>query len=307
LNWRLSIGIAAACLGLAPPSAALAEPPRVYLEWQRPLGSTCPPREVLERGVERALGRKVFGSSPTAAELTIVGTVEDSADGALVRLTARRRNGEVRGSRELRADPGACAALSEDLSLVLTLLVEGEAAASSAAGPIPLRIELGLGGAFLLNMLPRGSFGVGAALALDLGSQLQVRADALYWLPLEVETGSGIRARLQAGSLALRICPRLARVGSAQLRACAGAQLGTLINSQLEPEGPETQVRLLAQGLVELRAGLHVWQTARLELAGGPLMALNRTRIFAVQSDGTRVQLYRSPFLGLILSLALII
>jgi hypothetical protein len=138
---------------------------------------------------------------------------------------------------------------------------------------------------------------------------VQLRADAAYWLPVAIQTAGGIRAQLQAASLALRVCPHIAGAddGVFGLRLCGGGQLDVLFASQTEPAGIGSQVRVIAQGLAELRGALRLGRTARLELALGPLLALNRLSLYAVSSDGSRVLLYRPPILGMILSLGFII
>jgi hypothetical protein len=300
--------IAAAWVWLVPLPAALAAPAWVHLEWQRPLGSSCPSQASLEQDVEQALGRPVFTSAQTA-RLQVRATIEDRSSGVVVRLQAQRMDGQLLGMRELRAQPGECAALRADIGLVLTLLVERDGLVTEPSTPSALRLDPGLWTGFLLNTLPRGTFGVGPALSLELGAYAQLRADAAYWLPVAVQTAHGIRAELQAASLALRVCPRIAGSGESlfSLRLCGGVQLGALFASQTQPQGPATQVRLLVQGLLELRSGLRLGRTARLELALGPLISLNRTSLVSVRSDGSRVLLYRAPTVGMILSLGLII
>jgi hypothetical protein len=295
-------------LWLLPLPAALAAPARVHLTWQHPPGSTCPPQAVLEQDVEQALGRAIF-TSAQAAQLQILGTVEDAASGVVVRLRAQRIDGKLLGMRELRAQSGQCAALRTDISLVLTLLVENNSVVTpESESPAP-EFKLGLWTGLLVNVLPRATFGGGPAFALGLPGDVQLRADAAYWLPVAIQTAGGIRAEFQTASLALRVCPSI--VGAADsvfgLRLCGGAQLATLFASQTEPAGFGTQVRVIAQGLAELRGALRLGSSARLELALGPLLALNRLTLYAVSNDGSRVLLYRPPILGMILSLGFII
>jgi hypothetical protein len=301
--------ITAAWLWLVPLTAALASPAWVHLEWQRPPGSTCPPQATLEQDVEQALGRPIFTSAQNA-QLLVRGTIEERSSGVLVRLQAQRSDGKLLGLRELRGQPGQCAALRDDIGLVLTLLVERDGVGvEEPPAPSALRLDLGLWTGFLVNTLPRGTFGLGPALALDLGGYAQLRADAAYWLPVSIQTAGGIQATLQAASLALRICPRLAGNEESlfSMRLCGGAQLGALFTSQTQPAGAATQTRLIVQGLLELRSGLRLGRTAQLELALGPILSLNRTSLLAVRSDGSSVQLYRQPSAGLILSLGFII
>ena len=290
---------------LALPQAALADAAFAHLEWPRPLGSTCVPQAVLEQDVEQALDRPVFTSS-AAARLQIRAMIEDDASGVLVRLEARGPNGDVLGTRELRAPAGQCATLRNGVGLVLTLLVERDAFAPE---PEPLRLDAGLWTGFLFNVLPRETFGAGPALSLDVGSSIQLRADAAYWLPVTVATTRGIRAHLHAATFSLRACLPIAGAdpGVWRLHLCGGGQLGALITVQTRPTEPAPEARLLAQGVIEARGALYFGRTARLELALGPVVSLGGTSLYAVRSDGSRALLYRVPTWGAIFAVAFII
>jgi hypothetical protein len=302
LKGLLLVSMVAVWVSLAQPLAALAEPSGVHLEWWRPPGSTCPTGPVIERDVEQALGRRIFTSARTA-ELHVHASVEDRASGVRVRLEARSPRGRLLGTRELRAPPGECAGLRSDIDLVLMLLVEG----TDHAAPESARLRLGVGlwAGLIVHALPRATGALGPLLTLDLGAYAQLRVDAAYWLPVAVQTSRGIRADMQAASLALRVCPSIA--GSEHsvllLRLCSGVQLGALIASQTRPEGPAPQLRVLSEVLLELRAGLRVGSLGTLELAAGPTLALSRPSIVAVHSDASRVLLFRPPTFGMIVAL----
>lgn len=286
------------------PSAAAAETPHVHLAWERPLGSTCPPASVLERDVEETLDRPVF-TSLSDAQLVIRGFIEENdAGGTWVRLTARHRDGTLLGTRELRAPGGGCAALRSDIVLVLTLLVEREHASSAVSAAVSVRI--GAAATALLNVLPRWSAGAGPTLIVEIADSLQLRADLAYFLPVTVRTQSGIQASLRAASLTVRTClPLLAADSSWSLHACAGVQAGTWLVSQSEPDRRKLQIRLLAQGLADVRAGARLGSSVRLELAAGPTFTINRTSLYAAYDNNTRELLYRVPLLGAQVQLSL--
>ena len=301
LLWAFSL-----CVGLALPlTAARADSIPVYLEWERPLGSTCPPAKVLEQDVEETLDRPVF-TSQKAAQLYITGVIEEQDDSTMVRLSARNRKGALLGTRELHATGGGCAALRSDIVLVLTLLVEREQLLSEA--PPALVTSFGAAGTFMLHVLPRWSAGVGPTLVLDIAGSLQLRWDLTYFLAVPVRTVSGIAADLHAVSLTMRVCPHL--LGSADsdlsLHVCGGLQAGTWLISQTEPSTRALQLRLLAQALVELRVGLRLGSSAKLELSAGPSLAISRTSVYASYAADSRVFLYRVPLLGAQLQLALV-
>jgi hypothetical protein len=290
-------------LWLAQPLAALAEPSGVHLEWRPPLDSTCPVGAVIEGDVERALDRQIFAPA-RAAELHVRGYVEDGSSEVVVRLEARNVSGKLLGIRALRAPAGGCMGLRNDIDLVLMLLVEGTDHVAPAGAHV--RVGAGLWGGLVVGALPRPAWSVGPVLTLAVGPELQLRADAAYWLPVAVQTTSGIRADLHAASLALRVCPRVAGddQGVLSLRVCAGAVLGVLIAAQQQPAGPAPQLRVLSQALLELRVVLHAGSAGRLELAVGPTLAFNRPSIVAVGGDSSRVGLFRPSLLGTLFALA---
>lgn len=304
-RWRLLL-IGVACAWIMQPSAAVAEPAQVYFDWQRPLASTCPPAKVLEADVQDALDRPVF-TLEKSAPLHIEGRIEEQDSGTRVQLTARRRNGEVLGTRTLQARGGSCAALRSDIVLVLILLVEQESVPSSNKSR--WRLRPGMAATAAANLLPRWTAGLGASLVLSLGDVLHFRADLSYFLPLQIETAGGIRADLTSGSLAMSACPRL--LGSDDSRwallACAGARVLGLLVSQEQPTQPASELRFSAQALVELRAALRMGPDVTWELAAGPLFSFVRTSIYARYGAGSEVLLYRSPPVGVQLQLGLVL
>lgn len=295
-GWVVSKLVALlALLESGQPSAAHAQDRAVHLEWDRPIGSTCPPANVLETDVEETLGRKVFTSTP-GAELSIQGRIEEQGSETLVHLTARNRHGRVLGVRELHAEGGGCAALRSDIVLVLTLLVDREDDADEA---LDVSASFGAAGTLLANVLPRWAAGAGPVLVLDIEEVLQLRADLSYFFPVAVRTTSGVAADLHAASVTLRVCPRLHGQDSAlSLHVCGGLQAGAWLVAQTEPSRHAPQVRLLAQGLLELRLGLSLGERTTLTLGAGPSLSIVRPSLYATFDAGAPAFLYRVPLVG---------
>ena len=283
-------------------STVQAEPAWANLDWDPPRSFDCPPRVVLERDVEQALGRSVFTRKRTA-RLKVSAQVEQADSEISVRLDARSATGKLLGTRELRGP--SCAILRDSIGLVLTLLVE------YAAGPPEPDVEVapGVQTGALLSVLPRAAFGLGPALSLRLSEQIELHTELTYWLPVELETEGGKHAVVHGVSLAPRLCPWLAGTPQSlfDLRVCGGARLGVWIVAQTWPHVADLHVRLLAQALLEMRGALRLGGGTQLELAVGPVLTLQRTSLYAVQDDGTQVPLYRMPVLGVFVGLGLII
>jgi hypothetical protein len=300
----------AACTVLAPPVAARAQASSVYLDWQQPRAAGCPPQALIEHDVEQVLGRSVFATAPRAS-LIVRGRVDERPGALIVQLEARNSDGTWLGMRELRGRPGECDALRDAIGLVLTLFCEREGLLSK-----PLRSESGtawqlhggLGAALMAEIWPRALVGIGPALALRRSDGVELRADAGYWLPMALRAPRDIYAELHGVSVAARLCPRLAgnQRSAFQLWLCGGAQLGLWIVLQTQPV-TQTQLRSLAQALLELRGTLRFGPGLEAQLALGPIADLTRTSLYSVRSDGTRELLYRVPPLGLLASLNLVL
>ncbi|HKP55458.1 MAG TPA: hypothetical protein VJV78_01985 [Polyangiales bacterium] len=288
-------------------SSAAGQEPAVQLIWERPPGSLCPSRAVLEADVEAEMGRRVFGSAEDA-RVILRGDVHDGSDGVRVRLEARSREGALLGTRELSAEAGECAALRGAIGLVLTLLVERDD--GSLAHGDGASVHFGVGPFVDIQSLPlpRASLSFGAAFALEIGSVLRLQLDAAYWVPVVIETPSGVGATLQALSVGLRACVRFwGDRSSFGLALCAGAHAGPLISSPRMLEGAESQVRLLAQGLLELRWEANLEDFASLNLAVGPLLSFSRPSYSYVRADNMTMDVYRPQLGGIIFQIAFII
>src|SRR5689334_22644462 len=213
-----------AALGLCSASA-LAQAPGVRFEWQRPLGSLCPTRAVLQADVEAGMGRRVFADGGDVRAV-LHGAIADDLDGVHVHIEAVGVNGEALGTRDLRAPAGQCASLRDAIVLVLTLFVESADEVEAESEDV---LGFGVAGQLASTPLPRFAFAVGPALLFEHDRSLQLRVNAAYWPAVEIATARGVGATLQAVSLALRVCARVV----AGLGLCAGVESGALIATPL--------------------------------------------------------------------------
>lgn len=247
--------------------------------------------------MEALIGRRVF-TSPDAARVIVRGVIEDGPSGVRVHIQASGARGEALGTRELVAPPGQCATLRDAIGLVLTLFVEYEEPSASET-------VLGFGAEASLadGPLPRIAFSAGPALYLALGPVLRLHASAAYWPRVSIRTARGVGATLEAFSLKLRGCAR----GWAGLGLCAGVEGGALLAEPLELAGPERQVRLLAQGLLDASWEVELASVLRADLGVGSLFSLSRPEFSYLRADGGRMAVYRPPLAGVIFRCTLII
>lgn len=306
--WHLALLLS--LFWLLPATRTHAQDMRVQLTWQRPSASMCPSGEALEQDLATLLGRPVF-THDGDADVIIQGQIDEANDGARVHIEARSRTGALLGTRDLFSTTGGCAGLRKAIDLVLLTWIETTPTASDAAAPGQVSSQraaarVGPSIALLTGTLPRATLGVGGALAKPLRARLFLRADAHYWLPVRVETSGRAGARFQALSLSLRLCPVLA--GDAlRLSLCAGAQIGALLGSPHGLRDNGARMRLLSQGLLELRAA-QTWRgVGMLELGLGAFGSFTRPRFSYTDADDARRTLHKPAAMGAILSLALII
>jgi hypothetical protein len=293
-------------------AVARAEPPRARLTWSRPPDSLCPTSATLEQDVEELSGRPVFSHDAREAQIWVHGQVEEQASFVRASLEARSARGVLLGRRELSAKAGGCASLRRPLALVLTMLLEA---------PLPkddpperwrrassTQLLLGASIAALSGALPRTTPGAGLALALAVSRRLELTLDALYWLPVSVETRAGSGARFHALTGMLGVCPRLfGAAGAPGLAACGAGQLGGLWASPRALEGSARSTRLIAQASLMLKATLPLVSASLLEAALGPTISLERPRYVLTRADGSTLEVHRPAAIGANFRLNLII
>lgn len=113
---------------------AKAEEPRTAsLAWTRGEGaSTCADVRALAVAVDTRLGREVF-VSPARAELFVDGQISRTPTAWHVSVTMRDVNGASLGSREFDEPQAECGAVTQSITLVLSLMIDPEAEARVAA------------------------------------------------------------------------------------------------------------------------------------------------------------------------------
>ena len=285
-------------------SGAAADTAAVRLVWERPVGSLCPAGTVLEADVERLMQRRVF-TSAADARVVVHGRVHETDSDVRVSIEALSASGELLGTRVLEGPVRECAQLRDAIGLVLTVLVERiQLEERSEPG------ALGLGGVVSLQSspLPRTSLSAGLTLSYDLGRRFLLRGEGAFWFPYAIETPSGGGAKLLGVSVALRACPQLLGDRSTLgVRLCACVQGTAIMSEPQKLSGPERQLRLVAQGALEVRLEKSIGRAVLVELAAGPLATFNRPEYAYLRANGTERFVYQPARFGVIVQLALII
>jgi len=251
--------LAVAPLAVAPlavaPRVARAEPaPRTSsLSWVRlPGAEGCIGSHALAVAVERRLQREVF-VSPSRAAVAVEGRVERSSapPGFRAVITVSNEAGVELGSREIRSAAPSCAAMDDDLALVIAVMIDPDAAlapplpAAKAPppapppppGPAPIgwRVSLQAGGEVMLGLLPRVSGGVLIRSHVEPPRFWAFEVGGVLFPAVEGQ--STVTASFQLAEAFVSVCPLTLRAFGAALSACAGVQVGSVHTVVVGPGG----------------------------------------------------------------------
>jgi hypothetical protein len=333
---RAALGVALASLGAG--RARAAEPARgksSSLSWVRMDGAeSCVATQALAEAVETRLGRRVFVSA-SDAELSVEGHVARTPGGFRARVQVRERDGALRGSREVKSQGASCAALTDELAFVLSVLIDPLAPRDPEPEPAPLReaespsppraaVEretvivrvpergdarvrwsvsaapwLGLG------VLPQASFGATGAVLFDPPRFPALRA-SVGWAPpaaVGVDGGRAVEASLGWGGLS--VCPLVTRGLIVNIVGCGGAVIGDLRSRGRAFDTDHVDDSLYAA------ASLHLGASTRLAgpfaVAGGAtaLAPLTRNRLYYRTERGEEREVFRSAPVAAALELGL--
>ena len=254
--------LAAASLAGAPRLARAEGAPRTSsLSWVRlPGAEACIGSRALALAVERRLQREVF-VPPSRAAIAVEGRIEPSSapPGFRAVLTVADEAGAPRGFREIRSPSPSCAAMNDDLALVIAVMIDPEAAlapplpaakaslpaapspppppvpAPSGAPPCPAppppppswRVSLQAGGEAMMGLLPRVSGGVLIRSHLEPPRFWAFEIGGVLFPAVGAEQGAA-GATFQLAEAFASVCPLTLHAFGAALSACAGVQVGAI-------------------------------------------------------------------------------
>jgi hypothetical protein len=244
--------LAVAALAVAPRVARAEPAPRTSsLGWVRlPGAEACIGSRALAIAVERRLQREVF-VSPSRAAVAIEGRVERSSapPGFRAVITVSNEAGVELGNREIRSAATSCAAMNDDLALVIAVMIDPEAALSPplpaaktrppapppqkgvepprAPAPPSWRVSLQAGGEVMLGLLPRVSGGVLIRSHIEPPRFLAFEVGGVLFPAVTAEQGTA-GASFQLAEGFVSVCPLTLHAFGAALSACAGVQVGAI-------------------------------------------------------------------------------
>ena len=264
---RRAFAVIAGSAAMASASAAHAGPgPRTSsLAWVRESGAeACIDGRALSRAVEQRLGRAAI-APPTSGDIAIEGRIERRATPPSwhATITVFDGSGARIGMRELTSEQADCRALDEELGLVVSLLIDPDAALTppppmapppsiappppsiapppicppppapppappSTPPPRPWRLAAEGGFAVGLGMLPTipaGGFLFRLRAAPPVGPSFEL--GGAVWLPSHASAGTSTATfSLAYGSIS--VCPLDLDARGNTISACAGVRIGSL-------------------------------------------------------------------------------
>jgi hypothetical protein len=232
------LGVALASLA---PHIARAEPaPRPpSLSWVRlPGAEACIGSRALAIAVERRLQRQVF-VPPSRAAVMVEGRIEHTSapEGFHAVITVSDEAGVALGNREIRSGAPSCAAMDDDLALVIAVMIDPDASLAplppapppppAALPPPSWRVSLQGGGMAMLGLLPRVSGGVLIRSHVEPPRFWAFEVGGVLFPAVEAVQGvSG--ASFQIAEAFVSVCPLTLRAFGGALSACAGVQVGSI-------------------------------------------------------------------------------
>jgi hypothetical protein len=287
-----------------------------------PGAESCDRGAALASGVEQRLGHSVFGPPQSGA-----GSIEVTlaADGAAFRASVRSfdAEGQPSGVREVKPAGASCATLVDALVVVLSVMIDPEAALAPrpVARPLPAAPPAAAPPAFTpppaepapkpaapraarsatlftriaFGELPATSVSFGAGYAHPLGP-VALYLDARASLPTEkrrsIDT-EGVRMSIATATLGL--CPLATRDPVLRFTACVGAELGGWFVSSFGVRDPRKGVEPFAAGSARVAAQVALSEQLAVSLAAtGSALVLRPELVFDV-TDGSRERVYDAP------------
>jgi hypothetical protein len=323
----------AACLScwFARPASARADDPASRtssLGWIRLQGAeSCISTQALAQAVEERLGRKVFVSA-SEADVSVEGHVARASSPPRWRatLTIRDATGAELGTRDIDSNGESCSSLDEGVVLVVSLLIDPDAASSPPAVapaepepapppappptvvverqrvlvPVPAprpddpwRVEVGAGMAASLGLLPAPSLGAKVVAIVEPPRFWGILVSGAYWFGADAEAERGAYADVTLAHAGAGLCPLRLAAWRVSYRICAAVDVGSMRSNG---HGFDTQG-------AEETLSVHATLPNRLALRiAGPLVAsvgldlifpLARTEIGYRASDGSRRVLFQ--------------
>jgi hypothetical protein len=315
------------------PAPVFAADRTTSLSWVRlPGAESCIGARSLAQAVERRLNRRLLVSA-AQADVSVEGRIERTAqpDGWHAVVTISSGEGGALGTRELRSTAASCDAVNEELTLIIAVMIDPEAALSAGAPaqpplsplvppsapprvvvhrvlvpvpaprpapPVPWRAGVEVGPITSLGLLPEPGAGLVIRGRIRPPGFWSFQLGGILWLPSEAAQG-GLGSRFTMAQGFLNACPIAGKALGIELAACAGVQIGAVrvggFGFDLSDQHEQPVVNAHLEGRFTRRLVGPLGVSAGL----GVLIPAIRDRFFYRERDQSRREVFRmSPVAG---------
>lgn len=301
------------------------------LGWIRLEGAeSCISTQALAQAVEERLGRKVFVSA-SQADVSVEGHVARASSPPRWRatLTIRDADGKELGTRDIDSNGEACSSLDEGVVLVVSLLIDPDAASRppaparapeetpppepapapppkvvverqrvlvpvpAAPPPDPWRVEVGAGVAGSIGLLPAPSLGAEVVAIVEPPHFWGILVSGAYWFGAEAEAERGAYADVTLAYAGAGLCPLRFAEWRVSYRACAAVEVGSMRSNGQGFDTLLADENLAVQAAIPNRIALRIAGPLVLSVGLELIFPLVRTEIGYRAADGTRRVLFQ--------------
>lgn len=276
----------------------------VCLAWVPGTSRACPPVEEIEAAVRAMLRHPV--PSPGTCPTRVTGSFHpDPGNGWRVDLHFASETGESLGNRSLEIRDAACSALKEPLSLIIALMLEGNAADNGPLRlpkpPSPARgdgvagggmVSMSTGAAVSSGLLPDVGFGATLGVGSRAVAGLPFRLDATFWFPT-VKTMAGHGGQFWAVVGGLGFCPSFFQSRYLRAAVCLRMAAGFIHGSGLGLTEVGDATRPVGEGEATVTVAMRLSRQAAVYVSGGVAAPWLRSRfVYLAPPNDTRVEVH---------------
>jgi hypothetical protein len=272
------LGALSAAILAAAPCAAHADPPRapapraMSLGWVRlPGAEACIGSRALAIAVERHLRREVFVPPPRATS-AIEGRIERTPDGFRAVITMSNEAGVPVGTREIQSAGPRCAAINDDLALVVAVMIDPDAALApplpvdpapppltppppvrvERPPPLPWYVSLQAGGVAMFGLLPGVAGGVSIRSHVEPPRFWGFEVGGVVFPTVTAQQGNA-GAKFHLAEAFVVVCPLTLHAFGGALSACAGLRAGAIHAEGFGYRGATAQEQGVVDAAIEGR------------------------------------------------------
>jgi hypothetical protein len=167
------------------------------------------------------------------------------------------------------------------------------------AKPEPWRVEVAVGGALAVGLLPGAAPGLGALVVVEPPHFMGLFLGGNYWSKQSVTAEGDATSDVSLAHAGVGVCPLSWAQGRVSYRLCGGVAVGSLQSKGIGFDTAQSDEKLSAQVLVPNRFAVRIAGPLALSAGVTVMVPLLRTELTYRTSDGVSHSLYDpSPVAG---------